>query len=523
MARFFNSIATKLSLGAALIGLVAAATSIFALYASSSLDAHVRALLAAENRLEMYSALSSQITTLAVAALDDSIDPERRQAMLEPLNATVHQTFATLQRSIGANVADAADLGLDEQSRRATRGIMVARMQALFEGIDVLAAGDNLQARLNIFSTGFQPLLGSAIADEQRGRDLEFKSIARIRQSLNRFSVVAVAAVLGLFALYVLALVRPMISRINHLRSAATRIGREEFAIALPGGSNDEIGRLFVELNGSAAQLAARKSEVEAEWKRLSQVIDERTEALQTANDALAKTDENRRRFFADVSHEMRTPLTVIITEAEIGAGENPDHAQSFDVIRARALSLNRRIDDLLRLARSETGALKIDAAPFDLTEAAAIACEDVRRSAARSGITVTMEAATAVTVLGDRNWVRQVILALIDNAIRHASGADTIRLTVALQGETGVARVIDNGGGVPETEQAQVFERFAQGSANSSQLGFGIGLNFARTILRTQDGELTLVSPVPRALAIDEEPGTMLTLSLNSASDDLP
>ena len=520
MVRLFNSLATKLSLGAALIGLVAAATSILVMFASERLDHHLRALLAAEDRLELYSALSSQITTLAVAALDDSVDHERRKATLEPLQKTVSQTFERLQGSIEQNVADAQGLGLDEQSRRATRGIMVARMEALFDGLGILSGRDDLQARLNIFSTGFQPLLSSAIADEQRGRDREFESIARIRQTLNLLSLIAVAAVLGLFVFYVFGFVRPTISRINLLRGAATSIGREDFAIALPGGGRDEIGQLFAELNGSALQLGQRKSAVEAEWRRLSDVIDERTEALRDANAALAATDENRRKFFAGVSHEMRTPLTVIITEAEIGSGEHPELAGAFEIIRSRALSLNRRVDDLLRLARSETGSLKIETAGFDLVAAARIACEDATRSAERAEITLDLQAQSSVQASGDSNWTRQVVMALIENAIRHAQGVTRIRLEISGDSALGHVRVIDNGVGIPDADKVDLFERFAQGSTKTSEQGFGIGLNFARSIMEAQGGALDLLSPVPSEWAIDDKAGTMLTLSLKLGSD---
>lgn len=517
MVNFFSSIATRLSFGAALIGLVAAASSGFVLYETNQLNARVRALLAAEERLEIYSALSTQITTLAVAALDDYATQNRRATTLEPVEDRIENTFALLKKSIGKDVEAAANLGLNEQSRRATRGITIARMEAIYRGIDPLGDTSGLQARLNIFSTTFQPLLGSAINEEQRTRNSAFEDIARIRKSLNFGALGAVGLVLALLIVYTVGLVRPMISRINLLRDATARIGQEDFSVSLPGHNRDEIGLLFEELNSSSSQLAKRKLDVEAEWQRLSDVIDERTEALRNANAALALTDENRRRFFADVSHEMRTPLTVIITEAEIGAAQSQINSDSFDIIQSRAKNLNRRVDDLLRLARSESGELKINTEVFELFDAAEIAVSDSARQASRARLIVTLKGDTSLRVLGDRNWTRQVISAVIENTIRHAE-SDTLTITITENNSMGYVHMSDNGNGIPTAQQAQIFERFEQGTAKSSNQGFGIGLHFARSVMQAQNGTLTLVSPDP-----ETKHGTIFSLELPLGSNEKP
>lgn len=506
-------------MGAALIGLVAAVSSGFVIYETRQLDARVRTLLSAEERLEMYSALSTQITTLAVASLDQDASPTRRDATILPLDARITRTFEQLKTSIEKDVAAAADLGIDEQSRRATRSIMLVRMEAIYEGIDPLGPRDNLQARLNIFSTTFQPLLGSSINEEQRTRDRAFEQIAQIREGLNFLAFASVAAVIALMVIYVLGFVRPLISRINLMRDATARIGQQDFSISLPDNRRDEIGLLFAELNNSSEQLETRQTAVETESKRLSNVIDERTEALRDANAALAETDENRRRFFAGVSHEMRTPLTVIITEAEIGAAEDPEKAAAFEIIHSRAKSLNRRVDDLLRLARSETGELKVETEPFELNAAARIALDDNARLTSRAGLTVSLKESATVQVIGDRNWTRQVISAAIENVVRHAAVANSLSIEIEVQPQNAVLRIIDNGPGIPKDEQASVFDRFAQGSAKSSSEGFGIGLHFARALMTAQNGDLALASPVPNTHAIDDQSGMMLILELPLAN----
>ena len=484
-------------------------------YSTNVLNERVRALLGAEERLELYSALSTQITTLAVTVLDEYVEETRQQNNLASLQSSIEQTFERLEASIQQDVEDAEELGLDEQSRRATSGIALARMEATYQSLDLSLRSDEQRQQLNIFSAKFQPLLSGSIREEQRSRNVAFDEISSIRKSLNRLSIIAVVAVSALLVTFVLGLVRPLIARINMLKDATRRIGNEDFSVSPLGPGNDEIGQLFVELNNSSARLEERKVEVTTEWQRLNDLIGERTAELKLANAELAKTDENRRRFFSDVSHEMRTPLTVIIAEAELGAAQDDAQAPSFGIIQSRAKSLNRRVDDLLRIARSETGELKIDAQPFGLREAAEIAIEDNQRLIKRAGVEAKISSRTIPKVLGDRNWTRQVISAGIENALRHAEGVNSI--LIAFEADTTTCRLdlIDNGKGIPKQELSLALERYGQGSAKSSNQGFGIGLSFAQAIMDAQNGRLELVSPVPTNCALDGKPGTMLSLIL--------
>lgn len=521
------SLRARLGLGALLLGLAALATTALIVIGMERVSARIDASLAAEKRIERYSVLSTQVSTFIVVAAEaiQSILPiEERTARLDSITRNVTLTFSHLREDLEAAVEEARALGLDEQSRRATQSIGIARMEALFLStrdafLSPAADRERLQGYIDIFAIGFDPLLNSVITNEVRARNDILSGIEDLRRRLTWIAFGIATATLLLMTGFYLGLVRPQFERLNLLRDAARKIGQEDFAIALPDSQTDEIGQLFNETNRMAGALAQRKAAVDEEWTRLNATIAERTEALRAANAELARTDENRRRFFADISHELRTPLTVILMEAQLGlkvpAGADPSHVASFETIQNRALRLNRRIDDLLRIARSETGQLALSAARFDLGEVMREAAEDTSAEVRSAGMTLTCAPPAPLFVIGDPNWVRQVVTGLVQNAVRHARAGGRIDLHTGQADGMGLIHVTDNGPGIAAEDQATVFERFGQGRSGAKAEGFGIGLALAKWVVEQQGGTIAVNSPLPRADALGVAPGTKVTVGL--------
>ncbi len=486
-------------------------------------SARIDAALVAEKRIERYSVLSTQVSTfivVAAEAIQSGLPMDERSARLDSVTANISRTFVNLRQDLEAAVEEARALGLDEQSRRATQSIGIARMEALFLSTrDAFLSGsadrERLQGHMDIFAIGFDPLLNGVITNEVRARNAILSGIDDLRYRLTRIAFGIAAMTLIVMTAFYMGLVRPQFDRLTLLRDAARQIGQEDFAIALPDRQLDEIGLLFTETNRMAGALARRKEAVDQEWTRLNATIFERTEALRLANAELSRTDENRRRFFADISHELRTPLTVILMEAQLGLKGADDPAPAFETIQNRALRLSRRIDDLLRIARSETGQLALSATRFDLAQILTEAAEDTRAEVQCAGMVLDHVAAAPLTVIGDPNWTRQVVTGLIQNAVRHARAGGRIVLSVDRADATGHAHVTDNGPGIPPEDQATVFERFAQGRGDAKAEGFGIGLALARWVVQQQGGHITLTSPLPRDASLGPAPGTKVTVGL--------
>ncbi len=527
--RLFRTLRARLVLGAALIGLIAVLASGLTIRGMTLMSDQVAAAVTAEQRIQRFSVLASQIGSLIVVlyeAAQSGLDADERSTRLTGLEESIRRSFAQVRVDLDREVAAAETAGLDEQSRRATRSLGIARMEALFDGtldrisrVDMGAAPEirnaRMQGQINAFSIGFDPLLNAAITDERRARDAAIAEIATLRAQLTRAALVVVGLAIVLVSGFYLVLVRPQLSRLDGLRAASEEIGRENFAVALPDQRDDEIGRLFQATHAMATALAERKIEVESEWARLNQTIAERTNALRQANDALAKTDDDRRRFFADVSHELRTPLTVILMEAELALKSGAADDGPYGVIRNRARRLNQRIDDLLRIARSETGTLTMETVPFDLSDAAEAALSDMRRVVEAAGVEITLERGVPLPVTGDPNWTRQVITGLIENALRHARTGGVIQLQAGGMDDRAVVRVIDNGPGIPAENLDAVIGRFVQAPGGAKSEGFGIGLSLARWIVEQQRGEMTLQSPVPEPFRAGDASGTMVMVFL--------
>ena len=521
------SLRARLGFGALLLGLAALATAALIVFGMERVSARIDAALAAEKRIERYSVLSTQVSTFIVVAaesIQSGLPVAARSDRLESVTANITRTFANLRHDLEQAVEEARDLGLDEQSRRATQSIGLARMEALFRStrdafLSASANRERLRGHIDIFAIGFDPLLNGVITDEVRARDRILSGIDDLRLRLTRAALAIAAVTLLMMIAFYTGLVRPQLERLNLLRKATMQIGRENFEIALPERQPDEIGLLFTETNRMADALSRRKNEVDQEWSRLNATIADRTEALRAANAELSRIDENRRRFFADVSHELRTPLTVILMEAQLGLKRSADAGAAFETIQNRAIRLSRRIDDLLRIARSETGQLALSAAAFDLSNVMQEAAEDTRAEVRSAGMTLTCAPGAPLPVVGDQNWVRQVVSGLIQNAVRHAHVGGRIELRLDRSEEFGFVHVVDNGPGIALGEQTEVFARFAQGRGDARGEGFGIGLALARWVVEQQGGVIRITSPLPRSESIGEAPGTKVTMGLPLAA----
>jgi two-component system, OmpR family, sensor kinase len=222
-----------------------------------------------------------------------------------------------------------------------------------------------------------------------------------------------------------------------------------------------------------------------SERRRLSGEVAARTAELQAANDRLAAIDTARRRFFANLSHELRTPVTVLLGEAQValragragraGAGER----EALERIAASGGMLRRRLDDLMRLARSEEGELSLDLGPCDLGEAVRSAVEAARAYAATKEVELALDDGPSCRVNGDPEALRQAALALIDNSIKLSEPGSAVHVRIC----PGGFEVADRGPGFEGADPAALFERYAQEGPGRRAGGSGLGLAIVKWI----------------------------------------
>lgn len=522
-----GSLKVRLALGAGLISAVAVLAGALTIVGMVRMGAQLDASLVAERRIARYAVLSTQATSfivVAAEAIQAGLPPAARADRLSPVGNELSRTFAAMRRDLEQAVDEAQSLGLDEQSRRATQSLGIARMEALFSSTrDALlseeADRERLQGFLDAFSHRFDTLLNAAAVDEVHMRDQILARIAEL-QRVQAVLGIAVSVLAGvMLAIFHFGLVRPQLNRLDLARRAAKRIGQEDFTVALPE-DDDEIGGLFAETNRTAAALARRKKSLAEDRARLNETIAERTEELRAANAALARADANRRRFFADISHELRTPLTVILMEAELALKGGGDPRAAFATIEARARRLNRRIDDLLRIARSESGQIDLARKTVDLVEVVSDAVAETDAETRSAGLEVTVGLDGPLLVTGDGGWLRQVVVGLIRNAVRHARTGGQLQIQAGSDSAKLCLRVIDNGPGIPAEEQHRVLRRFDRGR-NAVGEGFGIGLSLAKWIVEQQAGRIELASPVPAPFRLGTAPGTMVSVCIPRTGEE--
>lgn len=515
-----NSLQSKLGFGAALLGIGTCATVMILWFGMQAVSDRLEAALQAEERVARYSVLSQQTASflvVATEAVQTGVSRDSRMDRLAPIVGQMNSTFDGLHDDVRNAVESAVTLGVDTQSRYATQSLGLARMEALLEsaltGLNTDTQEQNrLRAHIDSFSSAFDPLLSQAVNTEIRFRSEALAGIDALRVRLTRIALVIAGLTVIAVALFYFRLIRPQFRRLTQLRLAALQISQADFAIVLPNPGRDEIGQLFSETNRMAQALQARQEDIEAEWNRLNETIDERTKALRFANATLAEVDQNRRRFFADVSHELRTPLTVILMEAQIGLKKTANPA--FATIESRAARLNRRIDDLLRVARSDSGQMVLDTRDVALAEIMDAVDAEIRAEADNAGMTLSISSDIDTGLSCDPNWIRQVLVSLARNAFRHArSGGQLAINATGGKGQVTVS-VTDNGPGIAVEDQEQVFQRFGQGGSDKEQ-GFGVGLALARWVIESHGGQITLTSPLHRATALGEAPGTRIDVML--------
>jgi len=215
---------------------------------------------------------------------------------------------------------------------------------------------------------------------------------------------------------------------------------------------------------------------------------------------AMLAIEHVRREFVANVSHELRTPLSAIklMLETVLVSDDDAEARTLFLPQVAREVErMIRLVEDLLELARSESGNLQLRREIFDLTDVATSAANTFAQRFVAAGVELDLEAPAEVFVDADRNRLTQVALNLVDNALRNTPAGGTVTVEVTSDGPDALLRVRDTGRGIPYHDLPHIFERFyvVDRSRAREHTGTGLGLSIARHLVEAQGGSLTVDS----------------------------
>ena len=215
---------------------------------------------------------------------------------------------------------------------------------------------------------------------------------------------------------------------------------------------------------------------------------------------------EQMRRFMGDAAHELRTPLTVLRTHAEVTLQQPRDAARYETTLRAidsEALRLGRIVDDLLTLARADAGERALDRGRVSLDDIALDAAEAAQSLAGARGVEILIEEFEEARVDGDPVLLRQLVIILLDNAVKYTPRGGVVRLRVGSANGAAVLDVADTGVGIAATDLPRVFDRFfrgdparSRGTTNGDAVGgAGLGLAIAKWIVDAHRAVITVES----------------------------
>jgi len=314
-----------------------------------------------------------------------------------------------------------------------------------------------------VFSKGLPPMYVQ-VADNLNTLELASE---RLRLPLGA----GVVSFMFLAALAVWWLAGRAIEPIEKVASAAEMVGESaDLSLRVPyQGPEDEIGRLVATFNDMLDQLQAMYARLEA-------------------------SVDAQQRFVADASHELRTPLTIIRGNIDYLTRAGTLDPEALTDMASEAERLSRMVDELLTMARADTGH-EPDLQPVALGPLVADAIRKAQAMPHDAQFVGNLpEALDQVTVLGNSEWLTRLILILIDNAFKYTpSGTVTVR--AGRQGEGVVIQVQDTGIGIAREDLLHVFERFYRADRARARGGAGLGLAIAQWAANVHGGKISVES----------------------------
>jgi signal transduction histidine kinase len=229
----------------------------------------------------------------------------------------------------------------------------------------------------------------------------------------------------------------------------------------------------------------------------------------QIFNELLARLDlsfEQQRRFMADASHELRTPVAIVCGESEVALSQQArrpeEYRESLAIVHDEGRRLTRIVEDLFMLARADAGQFEPYLTNFYLDETLADCVRAVRSLAAHHGLSLQYEhAGDELLFRGDEGLIRRMILNLLDNAIKYTPAGGLVCVEFKCDDSSYGITITDTGAGIPEDAQSHIFERFYRADKARSRngeeggSGAGLGLSIASWVAEIHNGRITLAA----------------------------
>ncbi len=296
----------------------------------------------------------------------------------------------------------------------------------------------------------------------------------------NEFILIVATCCLILALFWVFFCSRSIAKPIKDMNDITKKMAELDFSQKLIPNSSDEIGQLALSINTLSSNLDTTLRDLE-----------EKNEVLQSEIDAERRLDKMRKGFVANVSHELKTPISIISGYAEglkLNIGKRKEQKEYADVIIDEASRMNEMVLNLLELSRLETGNAKLQLESYNLSEQLDAILERFNKN---NGVTIETEYANNIIVTADRQKIWQVLQNYLSNAFSHTYNGGTVKVTaVETDNETVKVTVFNNGEEIPYADMEHIWESFWRGETSHKREKdrFGLGLSIVRAIIETHN-----------------------------------
>ena len=512
MARFTKQFNDKLHLVFATLLLITLALAWHFYNSVQSYEYDAQRIAMADSALQGYLDVS-RLTNQQLNALEDSVvsgdtgdvaDWQSRSTTLREAVSRVREGFA------GGGVFDQkAAKGEELESlveiERVVEEIIGASAlinQALAEGRTGDASDELSRLRGTGVAAYFSSLIIAAINEQKREARREDQDAIVLAHYITDLLPIFMYVLVIITLLVIYLLSRSITRSVNALHEGARAFTDGNLEHRIPELREQEFSRLGDAFNTMALGLSDHYSRLRDDNTRLEATeatVDELRRELRISNTKLTDVDVNRRKLLADISHEFRTPLTVIRGESEIalrGTDKTKmDYRESFQRIIDQTDQTTRLVDDLLFIARAGAGEPRLKMRSLPITSMIEAICNDFGVKAEQRGISIEQDCKSArAVVLGDAGRLRQVFAILLDNALRYSNPGGTVVVQLLRADDEVRISFRDHGIGLTDEETELAFDRFYRGAtAEKHARGTGLGLPVAKAIVEAHKGKISL------------------------------
>jgi len=503
-------IRTKLVMSVSTLAAVVVACSLLLLWNTYSATYNQKRTSLAYEELTGYLSLSSEVMSTFKRVRRDllnegnslTFDLDEAEARITKIIADITETTADEDQvglrdgEVDADRQRAMDLAkqLENAFADVRQTELLLNNGRVDEAREFLDTG--LKSRLDDAVAG---LIKDAVEDERSELDDALREIGYFNTVAYWAAILAslTGVLVAGWAMYALAL--RMSNSLRNLENGAKLFASGKLNHTIPITGRDEFARLSGRFNAMAGQLQTQRTALEAARYQLEQRVMERTDELQVANDELERRDETRRQFFADIGHELRTPITAVRGEAEVALRARQKQRETYHSALGRIVAisdqLTRFVNDIFLIAREQAGVVDMRQSTIDLRGPVIAAAEQLHAKFEQDRCRLSMDLGDEIVpVEGDAQRLCQLMLILISNAIEHSPAGVSIEVSLVRHDDEWWLSVEDDGAGISDEDASHAFERFYRGAVETApdqRRSTGLGLSIARSITNAHGGRI--------------------------------